>query len=153
MGKCNEPFMEVELHKWVHAHWPGPVFKKIGMFDQYLCAFFVKEGRRPKNEDSHFWISIHYEFVEFRVDENGQNQVVFAVENQVRCELIDDDQQVTLKSKNQESRDYLKSITGTADFVVYNIEPVEKMPMLRVSCTNGSRGAIVEDVYWRYKKS
>lgn len=155
MRKGETPLMEVDLHKWIHKRWPCPVFKKIGINDPgyaTVCALFLKEERRVKNDKSHFLITAYYEFEGFTCGKKEDIKAIFAVNKRVLCMLIDDNQEVSLKNTSEKVLDVLKSITGTTETVVKRVPLVESIPMPRISNENGSRGAVIEDVYWRFVK-
>jgi len=151
----DAPLMEVRLHKLIHHRWPGPVFAKIGINDPgYLSIseLFLKEGRRLRNEKSHFWISIYYELEGFGLGENGVCQAEFLINKNVLCMLIEEDQELSLKDCSEETLNLLKAVAKSPDKVEIKIDPVESVSMPRISSENGSRGAVIEDGYWRFVK-
>ncbi len=155
MRKNEAPLMEVDLHKWIHKRWPSPVFKKIGINDSdyaTIGALFLKEEKRVKNENSHFLITVYYEFEGFTSGGKEDSKAIFSVNKRVLCMLIDDDQQISLKNMDEKTFGVLKAITMTSETIVKRVPLVECIPMPRISNENGSRGAVIEDVYWRFVK-
>lgn len=156
MGKSNAPLMEVDLHRLVHKRWPWPIFMKIEIDNQdfqTVAELFLKEGKSPRSEKSHFWISVYYEFQGFSyIPVSDSHEVVFAVNKNVLCMFVDECQELSLKDNSLATLETLKAITKTVGAVSISIPLVESMPMPRISNENGSRGAVVEDVYWRIAK-
>ena len=153
MRKNNTPLMEVDLHNWIHRRWPSHVLKKIGINDpnyRTVLELFLMEKRQPKDERSYFLISVYYEFDGFDFDEDRAYWAVFSVNEKMMCMIVDEGQEASLKNLDEKTLEILKKITGTAGVITLDTYPVESVPMIRISSENGSRGAVVEDVYWRF---